>query len=164
MDKILLLLISLLASLSVLADSFEKADSVIVYKSERKMELRSGEKIIKTYEISLGDNPIGHKQMEGDERTPEGDYVIDYRNPNSSYHLSLHISYPNKQDKLSAKRKGVSPGGMIMIHGLPNKYAWAAKLFKGRDWTDGCIAVNSNDQIKEIWDRVPNGTPIKILP
>jgi murein L,D-transpeptidase YafK len=150
--------------LTLFANSIQKADKVVVYKSERKMELLYRGSAIRTYEISLGDSPVGHKEMQGDERTPEGDYVIDYRNPNSHYHLSLHISYPDKKDKESARKKGVKPGGLIMIHGLPNKFAWAAKLFAGRDWTDGCIAVNDNNQIEEIWNLVPNGTPISILP
>jgi murein L,D-transpeptidase YafK len=158
------LLLLLLLPLTLFGSSREQADKVVVYKSERKMELLQQGEAIRTYDISLGDSPVGHKQMEGDERTPEGDYTIDYRNPNSHYHLSLHISYPDKDDKENAKKKGVKPGGLIMIHGLPNKYSWASKLFAGRDWTDGCIAVNDNDQIEEIWNLVPDGTPISILP
>jgi murein L,D-transpeptidase YafK len=162
--KIISLLLILAMPLTVCASSIQKADKVVVYKSERKMELLYRGSAIRTYEISLGDNPVGHKEMQGDERTPEGDYVIDYRNPNSHYHLSLHISYPDKKDKENARKKGVKPGGLIMIHGLPNKFSWAAYLFAGRDWTDGCIAVNDNSQIEEIWNLVPNGTPISILP
>lgn len=158
------ILVLILTALNLPAESQHKADKVVVYKSERKMELIASGQVIKTYEISLGDNPVGHKEMEGDERTPEGDYVIDYRNPNSSYHLSLHISYPNQEDKKNASKKGVDPGGMIMIHGLPNHFGWAPTFFKGRDWTDGCIAVNNNDHMQEIWNIVGNGTPITILP
>jgi murein L,D-transpeptidase YafK len=158
------LLLLLLIPLTLFASSTQKVDKVVVHKSDRKMELLYKGAIIKSYDISLGDSPVGHKEMQGDERTPEGEYTIDYRNPNSHYHLSLHISYPDKNDKANAKKKGVNPGGMIMIHGLPNKFAWASKLFAGRDWTDGCIAVNDNDQIEEIWNLVPNGTPINILP
>jgi murein L,D-transpeptidase YafK len=150
--------------LTLFANSTQKVDKVVVYKSERKMELIYKGIAIKTYDISLGDSPVGHKEMQGDERTPEGNYIIDYRNPNSHYHLSLHISYPDKNDRENARKKGVNLGGLIMIHGLPNKFAWASKLFAGWDWTDGCIAVNDNSQIEEIWNLVPDGTPISILP
>lgn len=139
------------------------ADSILVEKSKRKMYLIYSGNIYKQYDISLGDNPIGHKQQEGDERTPEGEYIIDYRNPKSSYHLSLHITYPKAKDVKSAKKRGVSPGGDIFIHGLPNGMGLMPFAFKGRDWTDGCIAV-TNKEIEEIWRLVENGTPIKILP
>lgn len=139
-----------------------RIDQVIVYKGERRLELwRKGE-LIKQYRISLGGNPIGHKQREGDSRTPEGNYRLDYRNPQSRFHKSLHISYPNKQDRVRAKAQGVSPGGDIMIHGLPNGMSSAA-IMGEFDWTDGCIAVN-NREIEEIWQAVPNGTPITLKP
>lgn len=139
------------------------ADRVLVDKSERKMWLLHAGNRYREYEISLGDNPTGHKQQEGDERTPEGRYTIDFRNPDSSYHLSLHITYPNAQDSAHAQSLGVSPGGDIFIHGLPNGMGALAFGFKHRDWTDGCIAVN-NEEIEEIWSLVKNGTPIEILP
>ena len=139
------------------------ADKVLVDKSERKMWLISHGEFYREYNISLGDNPIGHKQQMGDERTPEGLYIIDYRNPQSSYHLSLHINYPDNKDKAAAKKRGVHPGGNIFIHGLPNGYEMMAADFKGRDWTDGCIAVNNNE-IEEIWKLVKNGTEIEIRP
>lgn len=139
------------------------ADKVLVKKMERKMYLLKDGKPYKEYRIALGDEPIGHKQQGGDEKTPEGLYIIDYRNPKSSYHLSLHISYPNKQDKDRAKTKGVSPGGDIFIHGSPNGFSILEPAFSGKDWTDGCIAVTS-DEIEEIWKLVKNGTPIEILP
>ena len=139
------------------------ADKVLVDKSERKMWLIHNGKRYREYDISLGDNPKGHKQQEGDERTPEGKYVLDYRNPKSRYHLSIHINYPNDADKASARRRGVSPGGDIFIHGLPNGMGWGKAYFKGVDWTDGCIAV-SNKEMEEIWKLVKNGTPIEILP
>jgi len=138
-------------------------DRVLVDKSERKMWLIHEDSRYREYEISLGDNPIGHKQQEGDEKTPEGKYTIDYRNPNSSYHLSLHITYPSAKDKGIAKKRGFSPGGDIFIHGLPNGMEALGFGFKNRDWTDGCIAVN-NKEIEEIWSLVKNGTPIEILP
>lgn len=110
--------------------------------------------------IQLGDAPQGHKQFEGDERTPEGRYVIDYGNPRSAYHLSLHISYPNAADRGFAESQGQPPGGDIFIHGQPNG------LVMGRntgDWTDGCIAL-SNTEIEELWTLVRDGTPIEITP
>ena len=115
--------------------------------------------VLRSYEgIQLGDAPMGHKRFEGDERTPEGRYVIDYGNPKSAYHLSLHISYPNATDRAFAESQGKSPGGAIFIHGQPN---W---LDFGRvpgDWTDGCIAL-SNAEIEELWTLVGDGTPIEI--
>ena len=140
-----------------------KADKVLVLKSERKMYLLHKKNRIREYAISLGDAPEGHKQQQGDEKTPEGNYVIDYRNPKSKYHLSLHISYPSAADRKSAKQRGVNPGGDIFIHGLPNGMGFLSGLFTGDDWTDGCIAV-TNREIEEIWRMVPNGTPIEIRP
>ncbi len=136
---------------------------VLVYKQKRILQLLDGDRVHKQYTISLGDNPIGHKQQEGDERTPEGNYVIDYRNRHSRFHRSLHISYPNAADIASAKKRGVKPGGLIMIHGLPNGFAWTGNALKLGDWTDGCIAVN-NKEIEEIWALVKDGTPITIYP
>jgi murein L,D-transpeptidase YafK len=140
-----------------------KADFIKVDKSERLMQLLRKDKVIATYNIALGDNPEGHKQQEGDERTPEGQYIIDWRNPKSGYFLSLHISYPNPNDIARAKDAGVSPGGMIMIHGQPNGYSAATPVLQSFDWTNGCIAV-TNAEMKQIWDAVPDGTPIEISP
>lgn len=138
------------------------AESVLVDKSERKMWLiREGRKY-REYNISLGDNPIGHKEREGDERTPEGSYIIDYRNPESRFYLSLHISYPREQDEENAREKGVMPGGNIFIHGLPNGLERMSSSYRARDWTDGCIAVG-NREIEELWVLVQDGTPIEIL-
>ncbi|PTQ91293.1 L,D-transpeptidase family protein [Agitococcus lubricus] len=138
-------------------------DLVKVVKSQRQMWLLEQGKIIKQYTIALGANPVGHKQQEGDERTPEGRYILDYRNPNSGYFKSLHVSYPNKQDLANAKAKGVDAGGMIMIHGQRNGFGWAAKLTQLKDWTNGCISLN-NEDMQEVWDLVKIGTPIEILP
>ncbi len=140
-----------------------RADKVVVYKAARRMDLMLDGKRIRSYRISLGDSPVGHKTQEGDERTPEGDYVIDYRNPRSKFTLSLHISYPNRADRAQAAKRGVSPGGDIMIHGLPNGWEEAGPALAGVDWTDGCIAVD-NWAIREIWDAVKDGTPITIHP
>ena len=140
-----------------------KADQVIVSKAARTMTLMSKGKALKTYTVALGRNPKGHKQQQGDQRTPEGRYLIDYRNPKSRYYLSLHITYPDKQDRKAARKRGVSPGGDIMIHGLPNGMGWLGPAHSKYDWTDGCIAV-TNQEMDEIWRAVPNGTPIEIKP
>ncbi len=134
----------------------QRADRILVDKSLRRMQLLRGGRMIATYSIRLGDEPVGHKRQQGDERTPEGDYRISGRNANSRFHLSLRISYPNEADRKQARDRGVDPGGDIMIHG-GNSPLWP------RDWTDGCIAVR-NDEIEEIWSRVPTGTPIRIVP
>jgi murein L,D-transpeptidase YafK len=141
------------------------ADRVIVKKSERKMQLIKAGQVVREYRVNLGDNPYGHKERQGDERTPEGDYVLDWRNPNSLYHRSIHISYPNAEDRSLAQAKGVDPGGMVMIHGRPN-YIDSPRIlaeYDNRDWTNGCIAVK-NAEMDEIWRAVRDGTPIRILP
>jgi murein L,D-transpeptidase YafK len=136
-------------------------DQILVDKSDRTLTLIAGSKIIATYtNIKLGDAPIGHKQFEGDEKTPEGTYTISGRNPGSNYHLSLRVSYPNTKDKAAAARLGKSPGGDIFIHGQPN----GSPLTRiPRDWTDGCIAL-SNAEIKQVWRLVKIGTRIVIRP
>ncbi len=137
-------------------------DKVYVDKSERVLKLLSGGKVIKTYRISLGDSPAGHKRQEGDERTPTGSYTLDYKNENSGYHRSIHVSYPNATDKARAKKRGVSPGGDIMIHGQRNGFGHLAALTQQRDWTDGCIAV-TNDEMDEIMAIYKAGMPIEIV-
>jgi murein L,D-transpeptidase YafK len=141
----------------------DQVDRVVVKKSNRMLALYQGEQVIRTYPISLGKNPIGHKVRRGDKRTPEGRYKIDWRNPDSRYHLALHISYPNSTDRSQASRLGVSPGGSIMLHGLPPKFADGDKVMLDLDWTDGCIAV-SNQAIEEIWQMVTDNTVIEIWP
>lgn len=141
----------------------DKIDEVIVEKSKRRLHLKSNSKVIKSYSVSLGANPAGAKQVQGDSKTPEGQYIIDWRNSKSAYHLSLHISYPKIWQKGWARLNGVNPGGDIMIHGLPNGQGDWGQAHLLRDWTDGCIAL-TNEEIEEIWKVVPNGTPIKILP
>ena len=139
-----------------LAPKTEQADAIRVFKSIRRMELLRDGKVLRSYRVALGDAPVGHKREQGDERTPAGDYRISYRNAQSRFHLSLRVSYPNEADRAQARKRGVDPGGDIMIHGsTPPGYA--------RDWTDGCIAV-TNAQIEEIWRLVPVGTPIHIEP
>jgi murein L,D-transpeptidase YafK len=145
------------------ATAADRVDLVHVDKSERRMSLLSNGKVLRSYRIALGANPIGHKQQEGDERTPEGRYVLDWRNPNSCCMRSLHVSYPNAADKAAARRLGVDPGGMIMIHGQVNGFGWWGWLFQLFDWTNGCIAVTDAEML-EIWDMVQVGTPIEIDP
>lgn len=141
-------------------------DRVLIRKGERRLELHKDGSVYRSYRISLGDRPKGHKVQEGDERTPEGNYVLDWRNPNSAFHKSIHVSYPNELDRTVARSLGVSPGGMIMIHGLPNWLSSPrlAEEYRRLDWTNGCIAVGSNDEMDEIWRLVRDGTPITILP
>lgn len=139
-------------------------ETVLVEKAERRLHLvDAAGTVLKSYTIALGRDPLGPKQREGDGRTPEGRYTIDWRNPNSAYHLSLHISYPDAADRRRAAERGEDPGGMIMIHGLRNGLGWLGALHHYADWTDGCIAV-TNEEIEEIWRLVPNGTPIEIRP
>ncbi len=140
-----------------------KADKVVVYKSKRQMQLLRAGQVLRTYRIALGDSPVGHKKQEGDEKTPEGDYVLDWRNPNSLYYKSIHISYPNAQDRAQARRRGVSPGGDIMVHGMNGPVVLPDGTYKWKDWTNGCIAV-TNAEMDEIWGMVKNGTPIQIHP
>lgn len=140
----------------------EVADFILVDKSDRMLRVYSGGVVIRAYEgLQYGDQPMGHKQFEGDERTPEGRYTIDYGNPQSSFHLSLHIDYPNAEDQAFARSKGRSPGGLIFIHGQPNGMPEGERMFG--DWTDGCIAL-SNSEIADLWSLVPDGTPIEIRP
>lgn len=132
--------------------------SIQVQKANRKMYLLHHNQVLKDYDIALGFNPVGHKQFEGDGRTPEGTYFIDRRNPNSAYHLSLGISYPAPHDMAFAEEAGKSPGGDIFIHGRSN--------FRGTnkgDWTAGCIAVRDRE-MEVIYSMVKDGTPIYILP
>ncbi len=142
--------------------SFPQADKVVVIKSRRVLLLLQNGSILREYQICLGRNPKGRKTKQGDYRTPEGTYILDSRNPKSSFHLSLHISYPSRTDTLKARRTGVSAGSDIMIHGLPEGMT-IDDIGGYRDWTKGCIAV-SNTAIEEIWQLVPDGTPIEILP
>lgn len=131
--------------------------SIVVQKSDRKMYLLHGSEVLKSYRIKLGGNPIGHKQFEGDGKTPEGAYFINFKNPRSEFHLSLKISYPNEADRAHAALLGKNPGGDIFIHGGPNR-----KVGR-RDWTAGCIAV-TDKQMEEVYSMVKTGVPIFIKP
>ena len=141
----------------------EPADKVLIEKQARRLTLLARGEAIKTYTIALGGNPVGPKEREGDNKTPEGSYIIDGRNGNSGYHLSLHISYPNAQDIERARELGVSSGGDIMIHGIKNGHGKLGTAHAERDWTEGCIAV-SNPEMEEIYRLVPNGTVVEITP
>ena len=138
-------------------------DHIVVLKSERTMKLYSHGKVVKEYKVALGGNPIGPKQMQGDGKTPEGNYTISGRNPHSQFHLSLRISYPNARDRAWARKQNVNPGGDIMIHGLAPAFAYLGALHRKTDWTDGCIAV-TNEEIEEIWNLVKVGTRVEIKP
>lgn len=137
-------------------------DKIFVDKSERSLQLLSDDKVVKSYRIALGDSPVGHKQQQGDERTPVGTYELDYKNENSIAHRSIHISYPNSADKARARRLGVNPGGDIMIHGQMNGFGHLAAINQRRDWTDGCIAV-TNAEMDEIMSVYKAGMPIEIV-
>ncbi|WP_293450529.1 L,D-transpeptidase family protein [Planktotalea sp.] len=161
--RFLLLSTAALFALSACASKFKRYNGprvtrVIVYKGQRKMHLMSGSRTLKSYDIGLGFAPYEHKSEEGDGRTPEGEYIIDRRNPNSKFHLSIGINYPNAQDVVKAKAAGVKPGRDIFIHGRPPMFAKG-----GRDWTAGCIAV-TDKEMERIYAMVKNGTPISIYP
>ena len=141
-------------------------DRVLVEKSSKKLYLLNGGKVIREYPIALGKNPVGHKQQEGDGRTPEGTYVLDWRKADSKFHRAIHISYPNDDDITQAEARDVDPGSSIMIHGSPAwvpSVEWAKNWLHKEDWTEGCIAV-TNDYMDEIWQLVKDGTPIEIRP
>lgn len=141
----------------------EKADKILVVKSESKVYLLKAGQPLYSFRAAFGANPKGHKRQEGDERTPEGRYVIDYKKADSAFYKALHISYPNAQDKQRARQAGLSPGGYIMIHGQKNGYGWLSLITQRFNWTDGCIAV-SNSAMDQIWNAVDVGTPIEIRP
>lgn len=157
----LAMLVLFAASLS--AHASQTADRIVILKSKRTLILYSDGKELKSYKVALGGQPIGPKSRQGDHRTPEGIYRIDSKNAHSRFHKALHISYPNQQDRLRARELGVSPGGDIMIHGLPDAYAYLGPLHRQHDWTEGCIAV-TNSEIEEIWTLVQIGTEIEIRP
>jgi murein L,D-transpeptidase YafK len=140
-----------------------QADRVVVAKSRRTLTLLRHGKVLKTYKVALGGEPRGPKTQRGDNKTPEGLYTIDARNPRSQFHLALHVSYPNAADRERARKLGVDPGGAIMIHGLPSAFAYLGPLHRQTDWTLGCVAV-TNSEIEEIWSMVPVGTAVEIKP
>ncbi len=140
-------------------------DKVVVRKSQRQLELISGGKVVRHYHVALGGSPVGHKFREGDQRTPEGSYVLNWRNPNSNYYKAIHISYPNEKDRATSRKLGYNPGGMVMLHGMPT-YIQSESMrrqYASRDWTQGCIALQNQD-MDEVWRVVQDGTPIQIAP
>ena len=152
-----------LIMLSNCALAIEKADWVLVDKSDRKLILLKNHEEIGSFAVSFGANPEDHKQQEGDERTPEGRYILDYKKADSAFYKAIHVSYPNKVDIEKAKKLGVSPGGAVMIHGQKNGFGWAAPVFQFFNWTDGCIALKNSD-MDLVWLSVDSGTPIEIRP
>ncbi len=160
---IVLLTALLLVSATASAGDFPVADKVLIEKEKRELHLIAGERIFKTFKIALGIRPQGDKQYEGDFRTPEGRYLLDSRNPNSEYFLSIRISYPDENDRREAAARGDDPGGAIMIHGQPNVPTRSEEYYRTQDWTNGCIAVSNSDMI-DIWLMTRAGTPIEIRP
>lgn len=148
---------------SLPAGGFPVADTVVVDKGDRKLYLVKDGEPFRTFDIALGIRPVGDKQYEGDFKTPEGRYLLDTRNPNSEYFLSIRVSYPNGQDIREARAMGLDPGGAIMIHGQPNTPTRSEAYYRTQDWTNGCIAVSNSDMI-DIWLMTDNNTPIEIRP
>lgn len=172
--KVLLLAVALLCllALSVVIGAHlnlhplppgSQCDRVVVEKAARRLSLYRGQTLLKSYRVALGRVPVGPKEQEGDQRTPEGSYRIDFHKPDSDYHRALHISYPEQRDIDRAAAQGVSAGSDIMIHGLPNGRGWIGAFHRRSDWTAGCIAV-TDQEIEEIFRAVPDGTPIEIRP
>lgn len=169
-----LLLAAALPVPAALADSIDAAaegadqglaavDRVVVRKAERRMHLYRADRIVRSFQISLGLVPDGAKEHEGDYRTPEGRYFLTRRNAQSDFFLSVQVSYPNSDDVAEARRRRLRPGGSIMVHGLPNVLKYPRDRYLQNDWTDGCIAL-SNDDMLEFWLLTQNNTPIEILP
>lgn len=140
-----------------------QVDLVVIYKRDRLLQLKRNGQVVRNFNIALGGQPEGHKRIEGDGRTPEGVYTLDWRNSKSQFYRSMHVSYPREEDVETAKRWGELPGGLIMIHGLPNGKQAQEIGHPRNDWTNGCIAV-TNDQMDEIWSLVDDGTTIIIFP
>jgi len=145
------------------ASGFPVADLVVVEKADRKLHLIKDGAPLRTFDIALGIRPVGDKEKEGDFKTPEGRYLLDIRNPNSEFFLSIHVSYPNGQDIREARSRGFDPGGAIMIHGQPNEPSRSEAFYRTQDWTNGCIAVSNSDMI-DIWLMTGDNTPIEIRP
>jgi len=158
-----LILAFLVLMQATIVQSAQKADAVLVIKSERRLYLMDKGEPFASFRATFGMQPVGHKQQLGDERTPEGRYVLDYKNLNSKFYKSIHISYPNAKDRESARKRGVNPGGHIMIHGQMNGWGWAAFVVQWFLWTDGCIALSDSD-MDIVWEAIVPITPIEIRP
>ena len=163
MKSFAVILVALLVPGLLHAGNFPVADLVIIEKGDRKLHLLRDGEIFKTFKIALGIVPVGDKEKEGDFKTPEGRYLLDRRNPDSEFFLSIHISYPNAADRREAARAGVDPGGAIMIHGQPNVPTRSEAYYRTQDWTNGCVAVSNSDMI-DIWLMTGSNTPIEIRP
>ena len=148
---------------AVAANDVEKADAVLVIKSEKRLYLMKKGEVLASYRAAFGAEPKGHKERQGDERTPEGRYTLGYKNGNSAYYKSIHVSYPNAEDRRKARQRGYDPGGDIMIHGQPNGWGWVWPVLQRISWTDGCIAL-SNENMDRVWEAVDPGIPIEIRP
>ena len=160
------LLLSLLVSTlpaTIQAGEFPIADKVVIEKAARKLHLLQNGKAFRTFKIALGIRPVGDKKKEGDFKTPEGKYLLDSRNQNSDFFLSIRVSYPDEADRREASNRGVDPGGAIMIHGQPNEPTMSETYYRTQDWTNGCIAVSNSDMI-DIWLMTGENTPIEIRP
>jgi murein L,D-transpeptidase YafK len=161
-NRILALLALLLFQVAA-ADDIPKADKVLVDKSEKRLYLiKDGERFM-SLPVTFGGEPKGHKVQQGDQRTPEGNYTLEWKNPNSKFYKSIRVSYPNAEDRAKAQRLGVDPGGDIMVHGQANGWQWASPLLQFFSWTDGCVAL-SNKNMDKVWEAVEPGTPIEIRP
>ena len=163
MKSLAVILVALLAPGLLHAGNFPVADRVLIEKGARKLHLLQGGEVFRTFEIALGIVPVGDKKEEGDFKTPEGRYLLDRRNPNSDFFLSIRISYPNAADRREAAVAGVDPGGQIMIHGQPNAPTRSEAYYRTQDWTNGCVAVSNSDMI-DIWLMTGDNTPIEIRP
>ncbi|KGJ93649.1 L,D-transpeptidase family protein [Colwellia psychrerythraea] len=154
--KIIALMLTIVSSYC-----FAEIDLVKIDKSERRMYLLDNDKVVKEYHVAFGGNPKGHKEKEGDEKTPEGIYTLDYKKEDSSFYRAMHISYPNQADLDNAKRKGFSAGGLIMVHGQRNNLGKLSKITQRFNWTNGCIAL-TNSEMDEFMMLVKVGTKIHI--
>jgi len=140
-----------------------KADFVLLLKGPRRLLLLRGDRVVREYEVALGTNPKGPKRRNGDGRTPEGRYLLDWRIEQSRFYRAIHVSYPNESDRELARAAGIFAGGGVMIHGLPDGESWVGEVHREFDWTNGCIGV-TDDEMDEIWELVDDGTPIEIRP
>ena len=166
--RLLLLLLFPLLPLSAFATedmipAEPEVTRILIVKSERSLTLMTDDAPLRSYRIALGGRPEGHKLWEGDLRTPEGEYRIDLRNPDSRYYRSLRISYPSSTDRAYAQMLGIPPGGDIFIHGLGPEKRWMGDAHAFFNWTEGCVAV-TDEEMDEIWSLVQLGTPVDIRP
>lgn len=158
-----ILVASLFLSFSLVAWAEPTVTLVRVVKSDHILQLLAGDKLLHEFHVVFGANPKGHKMQEGDEKTPEGSYTLDFKKPDSAFYKAIHISYPNTNDIASAKARGIKPGGQVMIHGQKNGLGWLSFISQRINWTNGCVAL-SNSDMDVVWTLVKEGTPIEILP